>query len=400
MKLAIVIPGFQADEHDWCIPAFSNLARELSKSVDLHVFTLRYPGERRRYRVGDVKVHAIGGGALLGRRVVGASLGKLWLDALLDIRAEHRRGCFHAVVGIWATESGWLATKAAKMLGVASVVHLAGGELAWVPLIGYGNQRWGLARLLVGASLRSADLLTVPSTVMKRALMRQSGIEPRKVREWALGVDTQMFYPNERSAGERPQQSDRPFTFIDVGSLVAVKGHDLVLRGFADLRRMAPELDVRLQVVGDGPLLPRLRSLAAQRELTGYVDFTGGVSHEMLPAMYRNADCFVIGSWHEAQCMAGLEAMASGLPWVGPPVGALSDVAWYCGEKPSGVLVRGRNAEAFAHTMLAIASQSGETRSEWGRQSCEVVRKHYDLQRQTERLLEMVGSLIGKQGHE
>jgi hypothetical protein len=140
MKLAVVIPGFQANERDWCIPAFTNLAQELARSVELHVFTLRYPPRRDLYRIGRVKVHSIGGGAFLDHRLVGASLLKLWRDTLLDIGTEHRRGPFSAILGIWATESGWLATRAGRLFGVPTIVHLAGGELTWLPQIKYGNQ--------------------------------------------------------------------------------------------------------------------------------------------------------------------------------------------------------------------------------------------------------------------
>src|SRR5438309_1552404 len=149
MKLAIVIPGFQANERDWCIPAFTNLAHELAKSVELHIFALRYPGQKRKYRIGQVNVHAFGGGAVAGQRIPIASLFKLWRDASHAVQAEHRKASFHAIVGVWATESGWLATRIAKRLGVPSLVHLAGGELVWLPEIGYGSQGHGLARLLV-----------------------------------------------------------------------------------------------------------------------------------------------------------------------------------------------------------------------------------------------------------
>src|SRR5437762_12370432 len=138
MKLALVTPGFQADERDWCIPAFTNLAHELAKSVELHVFALRYPAKKRDYKIGQVHVHAIGGGAFAGQRIVGASLLKLWRDALSAIEKEHARNSFSAIIGVWATESGWLAPVAAMRLGVPSLVHLAGGELNWPHDIKYG----------------------------------------------------------------------------------------------------------------------------------------------------------------------------------------------------------------------------------------------------------------------
>ncbi|HEX9988163.1 MAG TPA: glycosyltransferase family 4 protein [Chloroflexia bacterium] len=387
MKLAIVIPGFQADEHDWCIPAFTNLAREMAATVELHVFTLRYPHVRKRYHIGDVRVHALGGGALFGTRLLGASLLKLWRDALSEIRREHHHKAFDAIIGIWATESGWLATRAARMLGVPSLVHLAGGELTWLPQIKYGNYRPGLARLLVAQAIRHADMLSVPSSPLEVALSRLLPNSKGRIKRWALGVDTQMFTPET----EAIRASDAPFSFITVGSLIPVKGHDWILRAMASLRRNTPEAEFRLQIVGQGPLLSRLQESVIYHKLKGYVDFLGELPHERLPQLYRSADCFVLSSWHEAQCMAALEAMACGLPWIGPPVGALADVYSASPDgKPGGVLVRERSVGALSEAMLAVMTLSPDEREAWGMEARKIVERDYCLEKQTRRLLDLV----------
>jgi len=240
----LVIPGFQSSADDWCIPVFTNLAREIAKEAELHVFALRYPNRRDRYMVGNVHVHSLGGGALAGRRFPGFSLLKLWRDSLSAIESEHARAPFKAVAGIWATESGWLATRAARYLRVPSLVHLAGGELTYIPAIGYGNRRHNLAGRLVASTLPSATLLTVPSGPMKRELLRR--VDSGKVRDWAPGVDTRMFAPSHRERGD-----GTPFTFVTAGSLIPVKGHELLLRSLAAFHSQAPEQDVRLRIVGD-----------------------------------------------------------------------------------------------------------------------------------------------------
>jgi glycosyltransferase involved in cell wall biosynthesis len=386
VRIALVIPGYQADASDWCIPAFTNLAHELAKSVELHVFALRYPGVRRDYKIGDVNVHAIGGGAVMGRRVYAGSLLKLWHDALSAIEREDAKARFTNVVGIWATESGWLATVAAKRLGVPSLVHLAGGELVWLPDIRYGNQGRGLARLLVRRCLRNADVLTVPSSPVEWALPKQPGIQPGKVKRWALGVDTQMF---QLGGSARPQNGS--FTFVAVGSLIPVKGHAWLLEAMAELAKadQAGHLrPTRLKIVGDGPLLPDLRALAQKLNLEGYVEFLGEVPHEDLPGIYRSADCFLLGSRHEAQCMAALEAMSCGLPWIGPAVGALADCAELTpGEAPSGIVVKDRSVPALVEAMRSMLGTSTEERDAWGAEARRRVVRDYSLRGQTSGLL-------------
>jgi glycosyltransferase involved in cell wall biosynthesis len=386
VKLALVIPGFQAHERDWCIPAFTNLARELAGSVDLHVFTLRYPGVRREYNIGRVRVHAVGGGAVGGRRLLGLSLLKLWRETRVAIEKEHLRGRFDAVVGIWATESGWLATRVARRLGLPCLVHMAGGELTWLPRIKYGNARPGLAGLLVGRTLRDADRLTVPSSPLEGAL-RARGVDRSRVVRWALGVDTRLFSPCDGTGASRTA----PFTFVTVGSLIPVKNHRWLLEGAARLRQVRPDADFRLRIVGSGPLLGELRELARGTNLEGYVEFAGEVGHERLPACYRDADCFLLGSLHEAQCMAALEAMSCGLPWIAPPVGALVDCARTApGEPPSGIIVAGHGAEALANAMKRMMDATPDERKEWGAAARRRVEHDYHLQTQSAQLLHLI----------
>ncbi len=387
MRLAIVIPGFQANEEDWCIPAFTNLARELSKSVSVHVFALRYPHVRGSYRVGRVWVHALGGGAFRGQRLFGVSLLNLWRDTMRKIKSLHSKQPFDAIIGLWASESGWLATRAAKRLGIPSLVHLAGGELVWLPEIRYGTKPMSLAGTLVRRSLRNADVITLPSSAISWALIKSGLPRLERMRGWPLGVYTEMFTPQERQSTE-----SRPFTFVSVGSLIPVKGHDLLLHSFAHFRRSGNH-QVRLRIIGSGPLEQQLRSLSTDLGLEGYVDFAGEIPHDRLPDVYGKADCFVIGSWHEAQCMAALEAMACGLPWIAPPVGSLADLPRVGDASPTGIRIEHRDQAAFAQAMSKVITLPPDVRSHWGRNARAVIEQKYDLTTQTNALLQILNQV-------
>ncbi len=395
MRLALVIPGFQSDENDWCIPAFTNLARLLADHVDLDVFALRYPQRRDDYFIGKVHVHSIGAGAILGARIVGVSLLKLWSDFDRTFGAEHAIATFDAVMGVWATESGWLATRSAYELNIPSLVHIAGGELINLSYMRYGNRSEAMAGRMVRATLSRADLLTVPSDPVMRALHRMPDIAvkdvERRARRWSLGVDTEMFAPAERS-----RQSESPFTFVTVGSLVPVKGHRLLIEAFARLRHSRKqELPARLRIVGDGPLRGALLSLVSDLALEGYVTFEGNVPHQDLPALYAECDAVLLGSYYEAQCMAVLEAMSCGLPWVAPLVGCVPDVARAdAQETPTGLIFDGRKPAQVAASLRSMLELSTEERQRWGHHARERVLRDYELNRQSSRLLSLVSSLL------
>ncbi|HVG00041.1 MAG TPA: glycosyltransferase [Chloroflexia bacterium] len=390
VKLAIVIPGFQAGERDWCIPAFTNLAQELSMRNETHVFALRYPHARGEYSIGSVRVHALGGGRLLGRRVRGISLGKLWADTLRGIAREHGRAPFDAVVGIWATESGWLAAQAARSLGVPSLVHVAGGEPVYLPSLRYGYLRKGLDGVLLNHTLAIADRITAPSRQLLNTVVIEFPPSKQNAVRWPLGVDTARF---ARTATQRPRTE--PTRFVSVGSLIPVKDHTWLVRSLADLRLRRPDLDARLSIAGEGPLKPYLQRLVDKLHLRGYVTLLGEVPHDTLPELHERAHAFVLGSWHEAQCMAALEAMSSGLPWIAPAVGALADLAEDQARSgaPSGVLVAERSTYAMSRSMETVADLPADEYEKWSDNAAAGVRRNYDLATQTERLERLLARL-------
>ena len=384
-RIAFVVPGFQSDADDWCIPALTNLVRALAArpGVDLHVYTLRYPHRRDTYRLHGATIHAFGGAPFGQRRVWGASLGRLWVEFLAAIRREHQRLPFGVIHGFWATESGLLAAGAGRILGVPTLVHLAGGELTHDRAAGYGNRAPGLARLLVALSLRLTDRITVPSGPLRAQLHRHYPQHTGKAINWAFGVDLQRFTPAPADSAFRIPHS--AFRIVNAASLVPVKNQALLLAGLAQARAQAPTCAITLTLAGKGPLAGALRAQAARLGLAEAVRFAGEVRHEALPALYQAHDAFVLTSRHEAQCMAVLEAAACGLPWISTPVGAPADLARQT--PPGGWSVLPAAPAALARALLTAGDPAA--RQARGAAARTAIAQSYALETQTERLLEI-----------
>jgi glycosyltransferase involved in cell wall biosynthesis len=308
VKIGLVLPGFSANERDWCIPALLDFVRVLAKQAEVHVFTLRWPERAAIYEVYGARVRALGGARRLGPRVLG-----LWAQAVRAIAAEHQRGAFDVLHAFWVDEPGWVAAWAGRQLGVPVVLSLAGGELARLPDIGYGLQLLPGRRLILRWALHHASAVTAGSKYLC-GLARQAGLAPA-VRWAPLGVDTAMFASH--AAGLASTASP---TILSVGSLAPVKDHALLLGVFRRVAAQMPE--VQLMVAGEGPLAAELAGQAAGLP----VRFLGAVDHAALPAVYAQASLFVQTSRHEAQGLAVLEAAACGVAPVGTPVGVLPQV--------------------------------------------------------------------------
>lgn len=310
MKIGIVVPGFSASESDWCIPALLSLVRDLGKDHRVRVFALRYPHRRARYPIYSSTVEAFGGAGARGLARL-----PLLMRAIAAIRREHARESFDVLHAFWADEPGFVAVRAARALGVASIVTLLGGELVSLPEIGYGGRRSRLNRIFAARALSGASRVTAGSTTL--ASLARPRAEPSIL---PIGVDLDRFSPGEGS----PSLLAGTPRLLHVASLVPVKDQRTLLRAFAGVSRVLP--DAALNVVGSGPLAAELRSLSRELGIEGRVVFHGAVPHHELPAYYRSAELAVMSSLHEGQEWVTQEAAACGRTTVGTRVGVVADL--------------------------------------------------------------------------
>jgi glycosyltransferase-like protein len=172
-------------------------------------------------------------------------------------------------------------------------------------------------------SILGPDALLCVSEPWVERLQREYGVDAMLVRN---GVDTDRYRP-PRASGERADArrgfgfGDR-FTVLTVGGIEPRKGTITLLEGFAELRRLAPELDPLLVLAGGAtlfdyrPEIERFRERLAELGLEDHVLALGSLSDGSIERLYRAADVFAFPSTKEGFGLAALEALASGLPVV------------------------------------------------------------------------------------
>jgi glycosyltransferase involved in cell wall biosynthesis len=312
-RVALIVPGFSAHERDWCIPALLVLVRELARSIDVHVYTLRYPGEARTYVIDRVPVVSLGAGEASGLSRI-----RLLVSAVRRVVGDARRQPFDVLHGLWADEAGAVAVHAARRLGIPAIVSLMGGELVRLDDIGYGAQRSLLSRILVRRALRQATVVTGGSAALC-ALARRQGAH--RVERVPLGVDVSRFRPAPRE--DRARLCGAP-ALLHVASLTPVKNQALLLDAFSLVLHDLPR--AHLHIVGGGPLADRLAAQARSLQIDAHTTFHGEAPYDDVPGFFQRADLFVLSSRYESQSMVALEAAACGLPIAGPRIGVLADL--------------------------------------------------------------------------
>lgn len=152
------------------------------------------------------------------------------------------------------------------------------------------------------------------------------GVDPALLSCEPNGVDTTVFRPRERAAGEPLRArlklaADVPLAGF-VGRLSPEKGPEVFVRAALMLKARFPAAHAVL--VGEGPMQDELLGLVRRYGLEDRVHFAG--LWQDMPALYGELDVLVSCSHTEAMPLALLEAMACGLPAVATRVGGVPDI--------------------------------------------------------------------------
>ena len=196
----------------------------------------------------------------------------------------------------------------------AGVPHRVHGEHGWEAHDSKGLDPKGLR---IRRACRPVIHRYVPmSQDIARWLQEHVGVEPARIRQLYSGVDVERFSPSPAPAREGRGEGSS-LTVGTVGRLDPVKNQASLLQAVLSLATRVPNL--RLTIVGDGPLRASLEAQTASLGLTDRVTFTGARSDT--PDLMRSFDVFVLPSINEGISNTILEAMATGLPVVAGRVG-------------------------------------------------------------------------------
>lgn len=132
---------------------------------------------------------------------------------------------------------------------------------------------------------------------------------PKRYHDKCVYIPENGIAPH-RFTKQRLHQTPRPLKAIFVGRLVPYKGADMLIEAAAPLIR---EQALTVDIVGDGPDMPKLKALVEQEGIADGVKLVGVVEPNQVQDWLANADIFAFPSIREFGGAVVLEAMAMGL---------------------------------------------------------------------------------------
>ena len=219
--------------------------------------------------------------------------------------AHHAVKPFNVVHAQYAYPNGLAALEISRRLGVPNVVSIQGGDGHWVGLCCETH------RLAIRAVFDYANELIIGSQSFAQEVHENHGIP----------LDRFTIIPGAINAHHFCPRADRLLGEIGVIPTLLYHGRVDRRKGVLELIEAMNALhaagrSLRLVISGIGPDLAAAKELASALDLTDVIEFTGFVSYEDVPKIFRSADIFVSPTWSEGFSNTILEAMASGLPIV------------------------------------------------------------------------------------
>jgi glycosyltransferase involved in cell wall biosynthesis/uncharacterized membrane protein YbhN (UPF0104 family) len=222
-------------------------------------------------------------------------------------------------------------------IGVARAANRAG-----VPVLVTVHSMWSGA----GAVLRLASLAGLRHWPVTWSAVSHAAAEtfarsfggrvPVSVLPNAIDVDS-WRHPH-RGDGRASQQTRSSVTIVSVMRLMPRKRPRQLLRMFEQVRRLTGSDDVRLVIVGDGPLRARVERYIRRRGLSDYVRVTGRLPRSQVHDELAAASVYVAPAPKESFGIAALEARCAGLPVV---ASRRSGVGEFIRDRIDGILVDG-----------------------------------------------------------
>ncbi len=329
MKVLYITTAYPRSEKDIITPWLVETVQLLQgKAIDITVFTSAYQGlgdqtvmgtRVKRFRYFFARWEKLTHDETAIDRVQKGFLNKILAFCYLLLgtmavwrlcRKEH----FDIIHVHWPLPHFLFGYVAGRVCAAPIVISFHGAELMAV------RKKFRLLRPFLRWAIARADRVTANSTHTVRAIQeifnRSVDIVP-----FGAAVSTKGGQVRVEMAAEK--------SILFVGRLVERKGVRYLIEAAAQI---ASRYNIRVDIVGDGPELPKLMRLTAEKGLGAVVRFHGRVSAEELPRFYENCDIFVLPAVIDSKGdteglgVVLIEAMTYKKPVIASAVGGITDL--------------------------------------------------------------------------
>jgi len=199
---------------------------------------------------------------------------------------------------------------------------------------------------LMKLSYRSADKVIIPSQ-RQASFIINMGVEGKKIVNIPNGVNPILFHPMDKSLCRAKLALPKSIYFCFVGHLAPWQGIENAIIALSKIIRDNDYVNVKLILVGDGPLRKQLEKLSAKLKLEKNVLFFGSILHENVPTIINASDICIapFTAWRNKEIGVSPLKLFEYLSCGKPVVGTLIPGTEIIQRLDAGILVEPDNVE-------------------------------------------------------
>jgi len=354
IKVLFITSTFSLKESDSLVPWMRNLVLKLnSEGVRVDVFAPASKGSpshkisevtvyRFRYAPAFLEILTQDEGAVSKIRknpfLAFLSIPYVLFGTIAVIRRS--LGSNYDVIHVnWPFPLGIIGLVAKWITGGKLVLTFYGAEFTLIKKIPFG-------KLIMSFILKKADKVIAISEHTKLRVQQIAKIDVDTI-PFTSGI--QISIPKNKT-----KEKAREKHILFVGRLIERKGVSYLIDA---IPKVTKSVNVKLDIVGGGPLFEQLQDQVKKRGLTRMVTLYGKVSESKLKALYLASDIFIlpaiIDRWGDTEGLGVvlLEAMSIGKPVIASRVGGITDIVKH---NETGYLVDEKNSEVLAQAIVKV----------------------------------------------
>jgi glycosyltransferase involved in cell wall biosynthesis len=248
-----------------------------------------------------------------------------------------------------------------------------------------------LAQALSTWFSNTSNAVLAPSPKIRR-LLRTYGVT-KPIHVLPTGIKLRQFR-RTRTSREKARALRRRLGIADtanvllfVGRMGREKNVQFLIHAFRELRLR--RADVVFILVGDGPILSELKSLAKELGL-GDIVFAGAIPHTEIAAWYQMSDVFLFASLTDTQGIVILEALASRLGVIALRDAAFTDIVM---NRKNGLLTAPNASPRVFAARVDMALSDPALRRVFARNALETARRFAEHE-QAKKLIQIYERLV------
>lgn len=211
--------------------------------------------------------------------------------------------------------------------------------------------------------LNKSDLIVVLSQYTRDKISNIHNIPIEKIAVIPGGIDLVRFHPaaDKTAVRDRLELPREKMILLTVRDLEPRMGIENLIRAMPDIAKSIP--DIHLIIGGRGPLKDHLVTLSNRLHLDRHIQFVGFIPEDDLPAYYQSSDIFVLPTIElEGFGLVTLEALASGIPVLGTPVGGTQEILSRFDRK---FLFKDSSAESISRSIIERCREYRDQQNKW-----------------------------------